>query len=419
MRGNRRIGVGFAALAVSVGAAGCWPAPAQGPDRAAYNSFETTLTAANVASLTEKWSASMDDAPHDTEWIPSGQPVVGRGGVYVNDGSALYRFDIAGGARAWKVPLPSSPPGLIYEMGQPFVLDDQVVVGFGAVGDSTGAGAEWHNWRLNPTTGAKVADGPESGAVTGSRGSKLLTVAAQCLEGWGCGAHYTIVDPSDPDAAADGLLGSHLTKYQPPVLGASRVYHSNINALTQTSQVQAFPVSGGTTALWTTPVEFNLLASGPVLSADGSRVYVVSLTFSGAATLYALNAATGVVEWTGPLSVPATGTPALAEGRLYIPTTTGIVVMDAAGCGDSTCAPLWSGSTESSVSGQPSVAGGVVYAGTHDGTVAAFDAAGCGTETCSAVWSDSIGSAITATPVVSGGQLYVMGGGELTAFGLP
>lgn len=419
MRGDRRIGVGFAALVVAVGAAGCWPAPAQGPDRAAYNSFETTLTAANVGSLTEKWSAAVDDTSGETQWVPSGEPVVGRGGVYVNDRSGLYRFDIADGARAWKAPLPPSPPGLVYEMGQPFVIDDQVVVGYGAVGDSTGAGAEWHNWRLNPATGAKVADGPESGAVTGSRGSKLLTVDAECIEGFACGAHYTIVDPSDPAAATDGSLGAHVTRYQPPVLGVSRVYHSNLNPLTQTSQVQAFPVSGGTAALWTTPIAFNELASGPVLSPDGSTVYVVTLTFSAAAKLYALDAATGAVEWTGPLSVPASGTPALAEGRLYIPTGTGIVVMDAAGCGAATCAPLWSGTTASRVTSQPAVAGGVVYAGTQDGTVAAFDAAGCGTATCSAVWSDSIGAAVTATPVVAGGQLYAMSASELTAFGLP
>ncbi|HEV7761637.1 MAG TPA: hypothetical protein VGO78_21675, partial [Acidimicrobiales bacterium] len=55
-RGARLAAVAALALAAS----GCWPAPGQGPDRASYNPFETTITAGTVRTLAPVWTATTD-----------------------------------------------------------------------------------------------------------------------------------------------------------------------------------------------------------------------------------------------------------------------------------------------------------------------------------------------------------------------
>lgn len=153
-------------------------------------------------------------------------------------------------------------------------------------------------------------------------------------------------------------------------------------------------------------------SSRPVLSADQGTVYVGT----DAGTVYAVDAATGAIEWSVGLGSAVVDSPALANGHLYVPTEgDGLVVLDAA-----TGAPTWTGSTEGhAVTQQPAVAGDVVYVGTAGGGVLAFDAGGCGTGTCSPLWSDDLGSDITGAPAVSNGQLFVgTADGRLVAYGL-
>jgi outer membrane protein assembly factor BamB len=81
--------------------------------------------------------------------------------------------------------------------------------------------------------------------------------------------------------------------------------------------------------------------------------------------------------------------------------------------------PSWVGSTDSRITQQPAVAGGVVFVGTASGEVTAFNAAGCGSTVCGTLWSGSTGSEITGAPAISNGQLYVgTADGRLIAYGL-
>jgi outer membrane protein assembly factor BamB len=115
--------------------------------------------------------------------------------------------------------------------------------------------------------------------------------------------------------------------------------------------------------------------------------------------------------------------PALADGKLYVPTTDGdLVVLAADGCGAATCSPLWQATTPGPIRQQPAVAGGVVFTGSADadGTVAAFDAAGCGAASCPSLWEAGTGSEVTGAPAVAAGRLYVgTNDGFLYSFGLP
>ena len=115
--------------------------------------------------------------------------------------------------------------------------------------------------------------------------------------------------------------------------------------------------------------------------------------------------------------------PAVAGGRVFVPTSGGeLAVLAAGGCGSATCAPVWTGSTGSAVTVQPAVAGSgagaVVITGGADGGLDAFPAAGCGAATCAPSWSGAAGAPITGAPAVSNGRVYVGTEAGIVAFGL-
>jgi outer membrane protein assembly factor BamB len=67
----------------------------------------------------------------------------------------------------------------------------------------------------------------------------------------------------------------------------------------------------------------------------------------------------------------------------------------------------WRASTGSAIDVPPTVAGGVVFTGSHDGGVHAYAASGCGASTCPALWSTSVGAAVSDQPMVDSGLLHV------------
>jgi outer membrane protein assembly factor BamB len=428
-RHRRSRALGVAALAL--GAAACWPSPGQGPNRDAHNPLETGLTAADVPSLTEAWSAPLDGPVFVPRHNPSGQIVTGHGAVYVNDAGALYRFDAATGQRDWHRAVPDVfPADHDPAMAQPFVVGDRLLAAYGSYGDFQGLGADWRTEWLDPDTGAVLDEGPIAAAPVAVRGSTVAGVVAACGDSTFCSGTFVVAD-LDGTTLATGSHGVHVNNYVPSTLGEARLYHSGVDVGTVSSRIQAFPTTGGAaTPLWTRIIQFQGPATAPVLSADGATLYTVSGGSAGPGKVTAIDSATGDVRWSGDprLAAFTPAPPALADGRLYVPTDDGeLVVYDAAGCGAAVCQPLWTasaGAAPSGIGGQPAVAGGVVYTGSDDGTVAAYDAAGCGAATCEPLWTDDAGSAITGSPVVSDGRLYVVssapgGPGHVVAYERP
>jgi hypothetical protein len=129
-----------------------------------------------------------------------------------------------------------------------------------------------------------------------------------------------------------------------------------------------------------------------------------------------------------PASTGNTGSPAVANGVLYIANGT-LDAFDATGstgCSGTpkVCAPLWTAPMPGSgaTSSAPAVAGGVVYVGTFYSGLYAFDAAGSancsGTatgKTCAPLWNARTPSTIEGTPAVAGGVVYVDTTGTLAA----
>jgi outer membrane protein assembly factor BamB len=168
------------------------------------------------------------------------------------------------------------------------------------------------------------------------------------------------------------------------------------------------PSGGLACPTWTFTADAAIVGS-PVLAGGGETVYVGTQ----AGTVYALDGTTGTVRWSQPIASLVGGAPALANGVLYVPTRSGgLVAIDAA-----TGAVEWTGSTGSTSSvTKPAIGGGVVFVAASDGTVAALDAAGCGSTSCDPLWTTNAGAPVSGAPVVDGGQLYVPLQGYLVAY---
>jgi len=399
--------------------AGCWPAPGAGPDRQGFNPFETAISPANVAQLEPAWTAPTDVGEVE-------DPVVAGGTVHVTSGVSLYGFDVGTGNRRWKKDL--DMPSIVEFMGQPFVDGRELLAGEG----HGNLGGNYHTNRIDPATGAVLGTLPAPGGmVEGVRGSTYLLARLGFGSGGPFATSVTIVDRADPNRGWSGLIDitglSGPAPGRPLTLGDERAYQAGVGTLlsgsttTRGNGLRAFPVvspptctgpiAGAVCPSWSTPLD-GATSVPPVL--DDAEATVFSGTDAG--TVYALDAATGAVRWSTPVGSAVTASPALAGGRLYVPTAGGsLVVLDASNGGQ-----LWSASTGGRMGVQPAVGGGVVFTGSNDGSVHAYDAAGCGSSTCPALWSDNVGSGISGAPAVSAGQLYVgTADSRLLAYRLP
>jgi outer membrane protein assembly factor BamB len=121
--------------------------------------------------------------------------------------------------------------------------------------------------------------------------------------------------------------------------------------------------------------------------------------------------------WSGTIGGgSAAGTPAVANGRVYIAAASKLWVYAAAGCGMTSCAPLWTGPLPTVGAWTPIVYSGAVYVAVGY-KLLAFDAAGCGSSTCPALWTGSVGARVGTPPVARRGQVYVGAGDILTDAG--
>jgi outer membrane protein assembly factor BamB len=426
----RRRWFSFAATAASaLVLSACWPVPGQNADRTARNALETALTPATVGGLSQRWASDpVEGSLRD--------PVVAGGGVVATTGLALHRFRGSTGDLAWSWN-PGEPTGIV-QAGDPFVVGDRLLVGYGY----GNLGGQWQAALLDIATGTRTGQVDGAALTEGVRG----TLAASTYYAFGSGTPvvvgYTLADVETgateygPLAVADtgGPAPSALT------LGTERLYQSGSGVLAPAAPgeqqrfglgVRAFPRSGVTKTcgpdsarsfacpLWA--IEVGGTATAPVIGPGEQVVYVGT----GAGTVVALAAADGTVLWTAPVGAAVVHPPALADGVLYVPTNAGeVVAVDANGCGAATCAPLWAASTgTAAIAGQPAVGGtgenAVLYAGTAGGELHAFAAGGCGEAACAPLWSASTGSPVTGGPIVSNGRVYAgLQDGRMVAYGL-
>lgn len=127
-------------------------------------------------------------------------------------------------------------------------------------------------------------------------------------------------------------------------------------------------------------------------------------TYAG--TVIALNASTGIGEWSFATGDTVVGDPAVVDGVVYVASYDhNVYALDA-----STGAKLWSYTTGGQVYSSPAVVNGVVYIGGLDGNVYALNAS-----TGAKLWSYGTGNEVLCTPAVANGVVYIASGQNMYA----
>jgi hypothetical protein len=445
------IGAGALALAL----AGCWPAPGQGPDRTNHNPLETRINPANVDTLVPKWTVGPTEVP--------GLPIVVGNVVYGttfqpnDDGNpqlggleSLTGYDLRTGEQVSSVPVLDLPYRVV--TSDPWIVGhgDRIAVGWGSVTDlEPPLEADARSFDL--ATGAP-AGSVGRGPIESVRGDVVVSSSTERVDPQLDVRTIEVRHLDDPELSWDAPFQYLDLVEAPPAgighgdltLGVDRLFQAGPGPTNTTPgaggyndlAVRAYPASGVQTGCgpagrdlacpsWVTPID---LPQGgelraPMIAPDQATVYVAAVGNQGVdynGFLYALDAATGAVEWRAELPTAAAGVPALADGVVYLPARDGhLLAFDADGCGAAACEPLWSAQVtdHGANDGPPIVAGGVVFIGSEDG-VFAYDADGCGASTCDPLWSAPSPRGATAL-AESNGRLLVLDEAGMTAYGLP
>jgi outer membrane protein assembly factor BamB len=446
----------LAAMGLVLTSTGCWPMPGHGPDRHAHNPYETEITAESVAGLTPLWSATIG-----RRWV--NDPVISRGGVHVTTSGSfpfpgacsITTLDPATGEARWRRSLHPSgqdcsevTPLVQASAGDPYVDGDRVI--FGAVTSGSG-GYSTPSESYDVVTGEPLGN-PHAGVVAAQRGPVLaaevgyfdpvwqaIKTGARITSPWG---RLDLAIPSmfvvPPDTVAADVPIQHGVA-DSVTLGTDKLFDAGEGPLTTVpgqnhrgQGVRAYSITQSRAwclglgahyplqecPLWATPVDGRVVVR-PVVGDGGATVYAgTDTTPSGVVggSMYALDAATGWVRWRVPVGSPVSASPALANGRLYVPTRDALVVLDAR-----TGTRLWEGPAGDDTTGrlmeQPAVAGDVVFVGASRSLVA-FDADGCGAATCDPLWTGTVAGGVNGAPAVSGGRVFVGSSGGVVAFGL-
>ena len=418
-----RLGVG-ATLALTL--AGCWWPQAGGTaDRRGANPAEEEITAQTVGDLAAVWSAPTDG--------PAGDPVTSIAGVHVDGTDEVYGFRTDGTPR-WTVGIPGGWAS-IADFTSVLVDGDRVI----AVHEGD-EGTEFYqdaNAGLEIDARTGVAGGATILAEAG-RGHLLAGTHSRYLDGFH-GEYLQVLDTATGDVESGLLaLGQNYAALPPShvTVGADAIFQtgpglSPDSARWATNGVRAFPLadipatcgppyaSAFSCATWITVIDAEVVHPA-VIGSDQGTLYVAADS-----TVYALDAADGTILWSAGLPSAAGASPALADGRLYVPTVGGdLVVIQAEACGDdhAGCGALWSYAAGAPLTTQPAVAASgaqaVVFVGDGSGVLHAVEGAGCGSATCPALWSASVGAAVTGAPAISNGQVYVGTDDGLVALGL-
>lgn len=170
----------------------------------------------------------------------------------------------------------------------------------------------------------------------------------------------------------------------------------------------AVKASTGVT-IWSSPVAGHVNGSPDV---HHGVIYVTA----DDGNLYAFSVKTGAVLWKAATGSSSSNTPlpspVAVNGVVYVGSTgtRTFYAFDAAGCGNPTCQPIWTGTLLDGTSATPAVSGGNVFITDDDENLYAFPAAGCGQSTCQPTWTASAGTfhnISMASPSVHKGMVYV------------
>jgi hypothetical protein len=425
-----RLGRVAVLLGLAASLSGCWLQAGFGAGRQGFNGGESTVTAANVANLERRWSASVDGATQEA--------VIFQGKAFVASSGGLAALTLASGAEQWS----GNGGG-----HAPAVIDGQLRV-------ASGGEDACHMLTVDPATGASTelaAFGPPLPGFAGgcSPTGDVLAVGTQALAPWSVFVGPVSAGPPGPCNRGQSLFltGPGVSSVD---TATSEVWDHNEAQGTCTNGNPPPPAptidassSNGTTVLFPEaltvralpidctvnlcPLSFTVDVSGSVGAGAhlvGPVVVLRNGDFAAAASdghVVVVDGTSHAVEWTATVGAPLDQPLAADATSIFATGTDGkVVALPANGCGAATCGATWSATLASPASARPSIGGDVLYVGSDDGSVTAFAATGCGSATCSSLWTASTGSEITGAPAIFSGTVVVgSADGTVTAYSIP
>jgi outer membrane protein assembly factor BamB len=403
----RRLVLAVALVPMVLLAACDWAQPGYGPARTGSNPHETRLGPANVAQLTEVWSAPL---PEGTS-APQG-PLVARGRVFVTADAAtggpsvLTAYDADDGTQLWSRSVPGIPEVPDFSPDLRITTAGDVVVLTAAFSSDFG-GLE----ALDAATGEVLWSTPAR-----------LAAGEPVVQRGVVYAWYLSLDTYRGGLAAFDLETGEVLWRSPDV--SQQPLHASAQGgrlyATVGEEMQVFDAAGIENCtgepticqpVWTATVPGGGSYRPPVLAAGTAFVLAQDTVMAFPAD--GCGSPTCQPVWTAA-GAPWPAGAAVADGTLFVPHGGAIAAYPAAGCGATTCAARW---TAPDATGTPAVANGVVYASGGD-RLHAFAAAGCGAATCPALWSSEPGTPADRQPAITGGRVYVAGT-SVRAFALP
>jgi hypothetical protein len=411
LRTIRRVG---ALVVLAVATVGCWPQPGADAGNSKRNGVESALTAANVASLEEAWSARGRVSA-----------VVGGRAIGAVDGRPVrvVARDVATGEELWAVDATASD-----HVGA--VTHEPVVAG----------GTVWVSW---------AAAAPTGECVTGNAGYDTRA---------GYGTYIDFVIPATELRAGGGALVRQHGDLRPSADGGCErwpdswpflVADATSNVVrwqgdrTVTEAIVAPGGGGGGERLvgyegaavsgWPAAgcpgiercaPSWALERPGDVVDlAAAGEAWVAVLAEAPAdgslgATLALVDAVTGAEVVGGSRAPDGPRSVAIGEDA-YVLGASEVTASALDVCGPGSCPLLWTATLggPASTTADLALAGGVLYVPREDGVVEAYDVAACGAagEACAAVAEVAVDGPVTGLTVAQG-RLFVSHGDAVTAF---
>ncbi len=386
----RRSGLVAGVLTLVLSASGCWLQPQLDAGNTNFVRGDPELTAATVVGLTELWSTDLTTSELVVGEVMA--PVAINQDVYVAGVSftepidaMAAALDLDTGTVRWTTPLDVAA-SLRADLYDPAWVGGNVLVPYVEADPAiTGGG----RFSIDAATGVPAAFGVGGGghlAVADDRVvSQTVTVLRQpppavvTTVNWG--PFNPVWGPTTAPLRTDYAVVGNRIAWTDDSTGATG-YSASCGG------------GGNTTAClpdWRTVLGGGRVSSPTALGDDR----VVYTDTSG--TVSVLDMATGAVAWQADLGSLGARTPATVTPEVILVGTSDrrLVALPATGCGAATCAPLWSGTTDQTVTSVVA-AGDVAYAATSEGSILAFDLAGCGATTCEPLARVSIGPAVSS-----------------------
>ncbi len=402
-------------VGIAVLTAGCaWPMAGQGPNRRAWAESDTTITPANIGTLTAGPVGPVPSAPAE---------VIGDAdGLFARTGSTVTAFDGTTGGTKWS-------PGGLAGVGTPGLYSGRVFVpvsaarcsvvkldrATGGVIDTAVLGpVPGVNWTSSCTTGDVIIDGDR---IIVPWRQTMSTVAA-------CGTNTTVASGVTSYDLGFQQIWLHATSVT--ACGVPPVPPHNLPRVSRIGDRLVAAANGETAAVYDPNCEGFCPPVAHAIATTGVWVGgATTWTSRNGTQLWSVDASTAALVWRSPSDSARTITadPAFDTDHAFAPSgasgAANLGVYTTEGCGQAACPPSWTVALPAVAAFRPSIAGDVVAVATSDQHLVLANRVGCSQSSCSPIRTLTLAGTPTAPPTIVSGRIVVPTTAGVETFVLP